>query len=209
MPPVSRLFLASLFFLCTTVLFAQDRHLGNDPASNLYAHSAFAHGYIHGYEAGFHSGDLDVQLGRNARNPESLAGFKHSGDDFHAQFGSKESFKAGYKDGFLAGYSDAVDELSFRAIASLRKAAMNIDIPSKGVPQFDKGFKEGYEDGRHQGADDGRESAASDPVQPPCLLHPASYCSGFSRGFMLGYSDGYENQTASRPVLRSENGPGK
>ncbi len=192
MTPVLRLALAFSLTLCTTILAAQEHHLGNDSASTLFAESPFAHGYIHGYEEGFHFGDLDLQLGRDPRDPALIAEYKHDG--FQSRFGSKNSYKAGYKDGFRAGYSDATHELPFRAIVNLRRASEG--LKTKGLVQlFDTGFREGYDHGRRKGGEDGRAAASANPINPPCLGLSDDYCSGFARGFVIGYEDGFNNQS--------------
>ena len=197
MTPISRIALAGLLVFCTTVLAAQDRHVGNEFAGTLYARSAFAHGYIHGYEAGFHSGDLDVQLARGEREPSSIPSFKKSCVGYQGGAGPKESFRAGFENGFRAGYSDAIHWTSFRAIKSLGEASTGlIAVDSRVARRFDQGFREGYEHGRRQGGEDGRSSAESNAIQPPCLGLAEEYCDGFRRGFRLGYDDAYGNQSA-------------
>lgn len=195
---VGRLVLAVLLFLSTTILLAQDRHLSDDPAHALYAESAFAHGYIHGYQEGFHHGDLDLQLGRAARDPSSLPGFRHWTDGFQRTFGSRDLFKQGFRDGVRAGYSDAINQYPFGAIASLRQAAAGVTFGKQANNHFDTGFHDGYDHGRRKGAEDGRSAAANDPIEPPCLGLPAPYCSGYHRGFLIGYGDGFRNQSAAR-----------
>ena len=153
---------------------------------------------MHGYEEGFHSGDLDVQLGRSPRDPSSLDPYRHPTAEYHPQFGPKPSFKDGFHDGFLAGYSDAVHMQPFRAVKSLREAASGLASDVKEPREFDKGFREGYEHGRLQGAGDARDSAAMDPISPPCLGLPTAYCDGYARAFNMGYIDGYENLKLSR-----------
>ena len=200
MTPAMRLLLAFLLTLSTTVLFGQERHLSNDSASTLYLNSPFAHGYIHGYEDGFHYGDLDLQLGREPRDAGVIASYKHPGIGYESNFGSKESYKNGFKSGFRAGYSDATHQLPFRAIVNLRNAAQGLQRASYAdVHIFDEGFRDGYDHGRHQGAEDGRAASIANPINPPCLGLPDQYCSGFERGFHLGYADGYGNQS-KRPV---------
>jgi hypothetical protein len=200
MTPTIRFVLVFLLIVSTTVLLAQERHLSNDSASTLYLDSAFAHGYIHGYEDGFHYGDLDLQLGREPRDASIIPSYKHPNAGYESNFGPKESYKNGFKSGFRAGYSDATHEIAFRAIVNLRQAAEGLERESHADAQvFDNGFRDGYDHGRHQGAEDGRASAVSNPINPPCLGLPENYCSGFARGFAVGYSDGYGNQS-KRPV---------
>jgi hypothetical protein len=196
--PVVRFSFAGLLLVFTTVLFAQERHLGTSPAADLFARSAFAHGYMHGYEEGFHGGDLDVQLGREPRNPASLPGFKKL-DCYQKDFGPHAQFKAGYEDGFRAGYSDAVRFQPFRAAGSLKEAAQGLTNVKRDRAAFDDGFRQGYEAGRQQGASDGRDAALDNPIVPPCLGLPADYCEAFHRAFVVGYGDGYANQISTKP----------
>jgi hypothetical protein len=203
--PIGRIALFYLLILFTTMSFAQERHLGNEFASTLYTRSAFAHGYIHGYEDGFHSGDVDLQLGREARDPASFPSYKHACASYHSSFGSKSSFKFGFEDGFRAGYADATRGLAFRAVWELRNASNGLELTSAPheSQRFDVGFMDGYKGGRRQGADDGRNFAASNPIEPPCLGYNKEYCDAFGRGFRVGYGDGYANQ--SRHVQLPEN----
>ncbi|ABF40808.1 hypothetical protein Acid345_1807 [Candidatus Koribacter versatilis Ellin345] len=201
MTPGGRLALAIWLTLCTTILVAQERHLGNDSASTLFTESPFAHGYMHGYEAGFHFGDLDLQLGREPRDPAVIAEFKRDG--FQNYFGSKSSYKFGYHDGFRAGYSDATHELPFRAIVNLRQAAEGLTVKSL-VRPFDDGFRDGYSHGRRKGGEDGRVAPQANPINPPCLGLPDEYCSGFARGFTIGYRDGFNNQSRRQPTRNVE-----
>ena len=197
MTPVSRFSVAGLLLVCTTVLLAQERHLHDSPSADLFTRSSFAHGYIHGYEEGFHAGDLDVQLGRDARDPASLAAFKKL-DCYQKEFGPRDPFKAGFEDGFRAGYSDAVRLRPFSAVANLKQSAQGLTEAKKELVPFDDGFREGYKAGRQQGASDGRDAAANNPIVPPCLGLPDEYCEGFHRAFVLGYADGYANQAPEK-----------
>ena len=191
---MARIVLASLMVVCASLLFAQERHLGDPSTTSLYSRSAFAHGYIHGYEKGFHSGDFDLQLGRLPRDPGSIRDFNHGASDgYVARYGAKSNWKSGYHDGFLAGYADAVHLLPFRAIDQLREIAEGITPAANPSPKFDDAFRSGYESGRSQGAQDARDAAAADPIVPPCMQLPGESCDGFERGFKIGYSDGYQN----------------
>lgn len=192
--PVGRCSVAGLLLIFTTVLFAQERHYGTNPDALLFARSAFAHGYIHGYEEGFHGGDLDLQLGRDPRNPASLPAYKKWSAAYGKSHGSREYFHAGFKDGFLAGYSDAVRLQPYRAFEGLKIASEGLSAGAGKGEEFDHGFTEGYRHGRLQGASDGRDGAAFNPINPPCLGLPAEYCDGFARAFAIGYGDGFRNQ---------------
>ena len=192
--PVGRCSVAGLLLIFTTVAFAQDRHYGANPDGTLFSRSAFAHGYVHGYGEGFHGGDLDLQLGREPRNPASLPAFKRWAAQAGKGPGSRNAFRSGYEDGFRAGYSDATRLQSYRAFEALKDAAEGLSTATKKDSEFDKGFGEGYRHGRLQGASDGRDSAAFDPITPPCLGLPEDYCDGFARAFKIGYGDGFRNQ---------------
>ncbi|HEY3928240.1 MAG TPA: hypothetical protein VGL89_07695 [Candidatus Koribacter sp.] len=196
MARVIRFLFAGMLLFCTTILCAQERHLGDPLARSLFERSSFAHGYIHGYERGFHDGDLDLQLGRQPGDPTEFHDYKRATEGYDHAFGPKSTWKDGYKDGFLAGYSDAVRMLPFRAFVTLRKAAEGV-APAKQASQvFDKNFRDGYEAGRSQGAQDGRDQAVADPIVPPCMQLPGESCDAFEKGFNVGYDDGYQNQTA-------------
>jgi hypothetical protein len=204
--PKCRICFSGLLILCSTLLLAQERHLGTEQAKLLYMRSAFAHGYIHGYEDGFHNGDLDLQLARPPRDPASISAYKKSGADYHSGFGPKDLFKCGFQDGFRAGYSDALHGMTFQAVERLRAAAkgLNENNDGKAATYFDDGFKDGYRNGRRHGADDGRDFADATPIVPPCYAHPHAYCDAYSRAFQVGYADGYDNQTAGHPPRRLE-----
>src|SRR5689334_19449341 len=45
-------------------LVGSERHLQPTAVGALFLDSAFAHGYRHGYDQGFHLGDLDLHMGR-------------------------------------------------------------------------------------------------------------------------------------------------
>ena len=191
----------SLFFLVfPACLIAQERHMSGDPVSTLCMGSPFAHGYLHGYEEGFHYGDLDLQLGREPRDPSSISSYKRASTSFQPSFGSRSSYRSGYQDGFRAGYSDATRQLNFGAVESLRHAADGVaKLLGAASHQFDKGFREGYSHGRRKGSEDGRAAERANPINPPCLGLAPEYCSGFARGFQIGYGDGFGNQSAKAP----------
>ncbi len=183
-----------------------DRHVTTCDSRELFVRSAFAHGYMHGYEEGFHAGDSDLQIGRGARDPQALAGFRTAKAKYRVQFGDRGQFEEGYREGFRAGYSDSVQGVPFRAEAQSRIAARELAPASQPVQSFDEGFREGYFGGRSQGVDDGRRQARYlanlDFLTDYCRArypghHPAdvaNFCQGFKCGYALGYSDGYVNQ---------------
>src|SRR5215470_5980325 len=67
----------------------------NDPAGPLCARSAFAHGYLHGYEEGFHNADLDIHMGRIS-NQQASSSHKAPRPEKDAAMADSASFRAGY-----------------------------------------------------------------------------------------------------------------
>ena len=184
--------LASLF--ASVSLLSQtgdDAHM-TDAAAALYQRSAFAHGYLHGYEQGFHLADLDIQLGH------LLPGVKAHHDErpdshYRAAYGDKTLFHQGFKLGMRAGYADSISGHEFRAISGLRKAADGL-AASAASKHFDRAFYEGFLSGERQGVADPHLLTDFAPVSSACLQQHAKtgeqYCDGFARGFQLGYGDG-------------------
>ncbi|HZU22530.1 MAG TPA: hypothetical protein VE998_06825, partial [Terriglobales bacterium] len=121
---------------------ASDQHL-SDPAAALYQRSPFAHGYIHGYEEGFHVGDQDLQFGRLTRGDRRKTSAGHPRP---ALRGESASFREGYDQGFTAGYRDSVAGREFRAIAALRQAAAALGEGARAQDDggFDAAFMTGY-----------------------------------------------------------------
>ena len=179
-------------------------HLGSERAA-LYQHSAFAHGYIHGYEEGFHLGNQDLQLARGARDVSKSDSYRQATVDYRPEFGGREAFRAGYRDGLVVGYTDAFSGHSFRAIDEARIAAARLssndpapDVHHK-TRYFELGFMDGYRAGAMQGIGDGRNNVNYRPQQAECssardgVSLSEEYCIGYLRGFSFGYSDGYIN----------------
>lgn len=192
---------------------AADPHLAIDRARALYNKSAFLHGYMHGYEEGFHCADLDLQMARGFRDVRSSRQYnKPLG--YHSAFGDKRLFETGYRKGFLVGYTDGYAGRSFRAVALVRQAAGN--LLDKGDPQlkpdkiFDEGLLKGYESGQSQGLQDGRAAAGFRSPSVACDVpfpgsnspFQAEFCDAFRRGYLVGYSDGYTNQQQSPAYAR-------
>ncbi len=181
-----------------------------DAAGVLYQRSAFAHGYLHGYEEGFHLADLDIQLGH------LLPGVKARHDErpeqhYRSGYGDKALFSEGFKIGMRAGYSDSVGGHKFRAISELRKAAEGLEQTSASKP-FDRAFYEGFVNGERQGATDPHLLTDFAGVGSTCLQQHAKagdhdqYCDGYSRGFQLGYGDGRaEFQAGDKGVQTADN----
>ncbi len=169
----------------------------------LYLKSAFAHGYMHGYEQGFHAADLDFQMARQPRDPAGIKAFKEV-SGYRDQFGDKRFFVNGYREGFRVGYADSFRGARFRAVGELRAAALGLATGGDPRPnqQFDAGISAGYSTGRREGLQDGRDGAAFRDLAVYChgrVYHPFQpsadeFCSGYGRGFRMGYADGYVNQ---------------
>lgn len=206
-------FVASL--LATVPLLAEsktDPHL-TDTAAALYQRSAFAHGYLHGYEQGFHLGDLDIQMGH------FLPGVRAHHDErpdshYRPAFGDRDLFNEGFKLGLRSGYADSIGGHEFRAIAELRKVAGGLAAEAISRP-FDQAFYEGFLSGQRQGATDTRVLTDFTGIGSSCLKTRAKaddheqYCDGYSRGFQLGYGDGHAQFLAgNKAVQTADNGKG-
>lgn len=182
-----------------------DWHVTSTPASAICLKSAFVHGYMHGYEQGFHAADLDLQMGRDARDPVKLKEYRDVAG-YRNEFGDKHSFAAGYREGVRVGYADAFAGRHFRAVNGLRTAALGLPQAAGIQPNklFDQGFATGYGAGRQQGLRDGRAGVDFQNVGVTChggKFHPFrrtdDYCAGYGRGYGVGYADGYINQAPS------------
>ena len=204
---LSRALLTLLLLLCSSwILAATCPHLASERGS-LYQHSAFAHGYIHGYEQGFHLGNQDLQLARNARDINRSDLYREAADEYKSGFGARDAFRAGYRDGLVIGYTDATSGHSFRAIDEARIASARLDAAPEASghrsgqtgKQFELGFMHGYRAGTLQGVGDGRNRTSYRPAQAECsgagenVPLGREYCGGYLRGFTFGYSDGYIN----------------
>jgi hypothetical protein len=169
---------------------AGERHLQDSATGALLADSAFAHGYRHGYDEGFHVGDLDIHMGRSARVTVALKESPPAGRDYNNAFGSKQTFDEGYQAGFRGGYSDAIAGFEYRASKRTREAAEGLAIlPPSRRKFFDEGFAGGYKSAQtHDAPVTGVTSAYLEQYCEKTLSrsHPVEYCSGFSRGYMLG-----------------------
>ena len=169
-----------------------DRHLQPTPLGSLCANSAFAHGYRHGYDQGFHVGDLDLQLGRDARMVVTSKEYRQPAREYRSIFGSRELFEKGYQAGFHSGYSDAITDAEYRVRERTNTAAagLNTDLlPPNRRAHFDEGFATGYESAQTRGALS--QGMTVDYVEQYCRktasgVYALEYCSGFSRGYVLG-----------------------
>ena len=205
------LLLASLCF-ASLLAFAQneDWHLASQGAKDLFARSAFAHGYMHGYEEGFHNGDLDLQMGRSFHEVKSQEKYKKP-CGYRSEFGNRGSFDSGYRKGYTVAYIDAYSGRSFRAMQLVRQAKSERWPAQEAVPdgQFDLAFVSGYDAGRKLGLQDGRadikaaalESVACGSGQPHSKSLSPEECTAYQNGYELGYSDGYDNQRQTARVF--------
>ena len=196
--------LATLFavaLLPATIAQAGDTdvHLSHESTGVLFQRSVFAHGYIHGYEEGFHWGNLDFQTGRSVSRAKEARASKSSYDKI---FWGRKRFRTGYHRGFLAGYCDGLNGRHFRAQDVAKEAARGLpDAPPddvKHLAAFDSGLSDGYDLGDVHGQNASRDEDEYDATTTLCgpgskehALHPPLYCVGFERGYTMGYSDGY------------------
>jgi hypothetical protein len=181
--------------------------------TELFAKSTFAHGYMHGYEEGFHSGDLDLQMGRSYRDVKCQEKFRKP-VGFKGDFGSKGLFDDGYRKGFQVGYTDAFAGRNFRAVQLIQQSSAS--SPKSGPigenRDFDTAFRQGYETGQKKGLEEGRSAATQNTAPLQCQEQlqakggsgepKADYCEAFRGGYQLGYSDGFANQRDSRVVAQ-------
>jgi hypothetical protein len=186
-----------------------DDHMA-DAASPLYQRSAFAHGYLHGYEQGFHLADLDIQMGHMLPGVRIRRESHEEDPHYRSAYGDKNLFVAGFKLGMRAGYADSVGGVAFRAISEMRNAADGLSAEPTSA-HFDRGFYEGFLTGEHQGAGDAHASADLGNVSNACRQQHAAdkpeqnqpYCDGYTRGFRLGYSDGRAQQLATQKAIET------
>lgn len=207
-----RMFFAVAGFVALNVLASAQFDDWHMLSCNLFVKSTFAHGYIHGYEEGFHTGDLDMQMGRNYRDVKNHEKFKKP-SGYKSQFGDKGTYEAGYRKGYRIGYVDSYEGRNFRAIALVRKAGPpGLDrVEFSFGREYDSGFRQGYETGQTQGLKDGRSDTKENAVPSECADislakggagEPAAhYCEAFRNGYELGYSDGFSNQRDRAKVL--------
>jgi hypothetical protein len=193
----------------------QDAHLNEATSGNIYARSAFAHGYRHGYEEGYHLGNVDINMARLPRSKKSQ--FRGLGLGYSPEFGLKRSFEAGFQAGLKAGYGDGYEGRSFRAVESARSMAVALEgalsPADPGGSYFDQGISAGYRDGLTQGEASAPDAAAGDfsligcsnfhPDRPEELPAQAGFCDGYRRGFALGHGDALA-MSAGRPMEASK-----
>lgn len=190
-----------------------DEHM-SEPAAPLYERSAFAHGYLHGYEQGFHLADLDIQMGHLLPGVHIRRAEKDEDPHYRPAYGDKALFVAGFKLGMRAGYADSVGGIAFRAISEMRNAATGL-APGGASRHFDRGFYEGFLNGERHGAGDAHRDVSPAATAGACQQQHAGdnradgqqYCDGYARGFQVGYDDGRAERRASqKSVETAENG---
>lgn len=178
---------------------APDRHYAASRTSAITHKSVFVHGYLHGYEEGFHLADLDIQMGRGVRDigkckeARELAGYR-------SEFGNKNAFESGYREGVRVGYGDGIAGRAFRAVGELETISATALVAAEGRPDasFDQGFAAGYAAGQRQGLQDGRRDETFTPPLPACPPQPAkanqqTFCAAYIGGYRVGYADGFTN----------------
>ena len=180
--------------------FCPNWHLG-DAAPPIAHRSDFTHGYLHGYEAGFHMGDQDVHIGRDMGDAQGA--FKRMPDGKKMRRSGK--FRNGFEEGFRAGYGDAFSGRRFRAIDTLRAIASPAVITDRNRAAFDSGMVNGYamavagEQNRLQAHMDRCESSV------PGGGKDAAYCDGLRRGAKLGGADAaFARDTATHARSRGK-----
>jgi hypothetical protein len=203
------LFAAFVVSLLAPVAVAQraDRHVLSDDAQSLYRHSAYAHGYIHGYEEGFHCANLDWHMGRTRRDVgKELRVHKIDRRNiaYRPEYGDKKMFMKGYEQGYDEAYDDVFSGRSFRAVNEARAAAAGLTASHTPSRTFDDGFVAGISAARESQAAELRDLAAGTQW---CIqnVHTASgdYCDGYARGLIFAAGNPAEaTQTATARSLR-------
>jgi hypothetical protein len=184
------LFAAIVVSFLAPAAFAQraDRHVAFDDAQSLYRHSAYAHGYIHGYEEGFHCANLDWHMGRSRRDVTRelhVTKVDKRRVGYREDFGDKKLFMKGYEQGYTEAYGDVYDGKPFRAVTEARAAAAGLSGGSQPDRNFDDGFVAGVSAAR-----DGQPVAQQMSVANEwCIqnVHTArgNYCDGYARGVIF------------------------
>jgi flagellar biosynthesis/type III secretory pathway protein FliH len=185
-----------------------DAHFADNPAKALFHRSSWAHGYIHGYEMGFHAGNLDLHMARAARDPHSVKECKQAKHAYRAEFGSRQDFEKGYGSGFEVGYADGKTGRDFGA--ATMATMISADMSSGTNPEaqqsayFDSMIESGYVAGRKIGLNDARsklESNSSKAQPCPDSTKDPQFCTAYQLGYRWGYTDGYQNQ---RPEMATQ-----
>ncbi len=192
-----KLLIALLIVLAIPACYAEDDpHLGG-ALGDFFAHCPFAHGYVHGYEEGFHIGDADFHLGRERADRAVLQARRNNG--YRTTFGNHDSYRFGYREGLLAGYNDSITGREFRAYEELRTSRPAAQ--SMTFSELDRGFGIGYSLGHLAGSRSLDSDGDFDAEPAPCPAHAAAdgtlppqsaaYCDGFAKAYVMGYRDAY------------------
>jgi len=207
--PANLLLLFSVLGLCTIAAAQADVHLVDSPAKALFHRSSWAHGYIHGYEAGFHLGNLDLHMARQVRDPHSVKEYKKASSVYRPNFGDRPEFKKGYGSGFEVGYLDGYSGKEFRAASeALRLCPLvddNMELTERQAAHLDSILDSGYVQGRRLGLDDARSKVKFNEAEAQCPItaNTQQSCGAYQAGFQWGYSDGYSNQRPDSATQRA------
>jgi hypothetical protein len=206
----SALLVATLLTLAAiaSAQMATDPHYAAHRTRAIAHRSAFVHGYLHGYEEGFHLADLDIHMGRGVRDISKCKEAREAAG-YRSDFGNKHVFESGYREGVRVGYADGFAGRAFRAVSELE--AIGTAAPDAALPDaaFDQGFSAGYTSGQHQGLEDGRRDLTFTPPLAACPPLPAkapdqqTFCAAYVGGYRVGYADGFTN-VARRGTAQAE-----
>lgn len=198
------LFVVSSLFSIAAFAGEKDWHLSASGNRAFFLRSAFAHGYMHGYEMGFHEGDMDLQMGRTFQAITKQDEFNKV-HGYRPGFGDRGSFDEGYRKGYAVGYTDCYAGRNFRATILLDLANSHRLAASEATPDrnFDRAFTMGYELGAEMGLKSGRAPATLENTGSINCSGVAGTedCAAYRDGYRLGYSDGYTNRNGSGAVL--------
>ena len=207
--PVNLLIAVSLLGFSLSAIAQTDSHFDDSPAKTLFHRSSWAHGYIHGYEAGFHSGNLDLHLARQIRDPHAVKEYKLAKHAFHKEFGNRSEFEKGYESGFEVGYVDGVTGKDFRAAGEAQLISEDLnglgEPDAKHAAYFDTMLGSGYATGRRIGLNDARARSESSAGKAQCpeQVNAAQLCGAYRMGYRWGYTDGYSNQRPDAATQRA------
>jgi hypothetical protein len=199
----------SLLGLSAASMAQGDFHLADSPAKSFFHQSSWAHGYMHGYESGFHEGNLDLHMARSVRDPHKVAEYKKSSHCFRAEFGNRNEFEKGYGSGFEVGYLDGATGRDFRAASEVSRLSPRLEgmqkLTAKQSAHMDIVLDAGYSQGRRTGLDDARSKSQFKEAEEPCpeLAQTEHFCSAYQVGYRWGYSDGYSNQRPDTGTQRA------